>query len=438
MLHTHVCDFTFKGDRIIFDVEKRLLLRNDPGDACGREENSRGRVQAIAIKDSRELIARHRSIFLLLSSACNLRCSYCFLDACDRVADGGLMPLETALRALDPVRNAKGTDGIFTVTVFGGEPLLNKTILPALLAELRQLENDKKLKITVILVTNLTLMDWQTAALLGRYDVTVEVSMDGPGEIHDRNRRYPDGRGSFEKVMQGLDILRTYVPAHRIWVRPTITRSVPVYDILSYLIDTGFRKISLGACTEAGTLNIPPGEFVDGLDSAMEKYVELLKNDYPVVISPLDMYLRKIYDFLGRNARDMYLDCGAGMDMIAVAPDGNIYPCPSFWAGAKKEEIILGNVRDGFDGRHPFLSGSQAVENLSLCKSCWGLPFCDGGCKMHAYRPSDAVACRVAQTHQPSLWQLCLYWYAFLRDEMPEVLRDIILPVNAAALQTFN
>jgi uncharacterized protein len=281
-------------------------------------------------------------------------------------------------------------------------------------------------------------MDHETASLLGKFDVTVEVSIDGPREIHDDHRVYANGKGSFFSAMKGLDILRDNVPPHRIWVRPTITEGVSVYRVFSYLLDKGFHKISLGACTESGDLNLPASDFIKGLDRVMERYVSLLKNGYPIVVSPLDMYLRKIYDFLGRNAPEMYLDCGAGMDMIAVAPDGGIYPCPSIWGGIDREHALLGNVGGEFNLQHKFFTESAIGADDGPCRNCWGLPFCDGGCKMYTHQPSLLSPCRMSETYHPYLWQLCLYWYALLRDESPEVLLDVIRPMKASVFKTTN
>lgn len=56
--------------------------------------------------------------------------------------------------------------------------------------------------------TNGTLLTerWRTVYL--RPDVSVGLSLDGPQEIHDGNRPYRDGRGSFDKAIAALRLLR--------------------------------------------------------------------------------------------------------------------------------------------------------------------------------------------------------------------------------------
>jgi uncharacterized protein len=55
--------------------------------------------------------------------------------------------------------------------------------------------------------TNLTLMNNEWAKFIVDSDVKIGISIDGPEHIHDRNRIGRNGKGSFNKVMDGIRIL---------------------------------------------------------------------------------------------------------------------------------------------------------------------------------------------------------------------------------------
>ena len=57
--------------------------------------------------------------------------------------------------------------------------------------------------------TNATLLDEEWAAFFKEHDFLVGVSIDGPRELHDAYRVDKGGKGSFDKVMRGLDALRS-------------------------------------------------------------------------------------------------------------------------------------------------------------------------------------------------------------------------------------
>ena len=71
-----------------------------------------------------------------------------------------------------------------------------------------------------------------------------------------------------------------------------------------------------------------------------------------------------------------YFFCWRAMSMVAVAANGDIYPCHRF-VGAPG--FRMGNVHTGEFSREEFLR-SPVVENPE-CTSCWARYMCGGGCQ---------------------------------------------------------
>jgi uncharacterized protein len=64
--------------------------------------------------------------------------------------------------------------------------------------------------VSLAIQTNATLIDDDWARLFAEFRVEVGVSLDGPPEVNDRFRVDHGGRGSYERVMRGVEALRRH------------------------------------------------------------------------------------------------------------------------------------------------------------------------------------------------------------------------------------
>ncbi len=90
----------------------------------------------------------------------------------------------------------------------GGEILLEFPLLKAIVERL--LQQYGEINFSFGLNTNLTLMTDEIAEFLTRHKFDISISIDGYSTSHDRTRVYHDGKGSFQDVLKGLEILRKY------------------------------------------------------------------------------------------------------------------------------------------------------------------------------------------------------------------------------------
>jgi uncharacterized protein len=94
----------------------------------------------------------------------------------------------------------------FTFIFHGGEPLLfPKNKFTQLLDKLESLKL-KKIELNYALQTNGMLIDEEWCEILNKYNVGIGVSIDGPMEINDINRIDKRGKGTYERVLSGIDI----------------------------------------------------------------------------------------------------------------------------------------------------------------------------------------------------------------------------------------
>ncbi len=121
------------------------------------------------------------------------------------------MSLDTAMRGIDQFiartgKTLQNPEKKLSIGFYGGEPLLAFDLIREVLdrvhgAGYSQLAGRLAHSIT----TNGTLLDEEKIEVLSKYGVSVQLSIDGPQELHDRNRVWPDGSGTFGTVMSNLE-----------------------------------------------------------------------------------------------------------------------------------------------------------------------------------------------------------------------------------------
>jgi uncharacterized protein len=97
-------------------------------------------------------------------------------------------------------------------------------------------------RVKLCLQTNAILLDDEWAEVLCRHRVEVGVSVDGTPEIHDRSRVDHRGRGSYDRVLRGIEVLKTAgIPLEILSVIPFGADGVEIHR---HLIDLGTRSIN--------------------------------------------------------------------------------------------------------------------------------------------------------------------------------------------------
>ena len=144
------------------------------------------------------------------SSACNMRCRYCFYADVSRsraVQNYGLMTPDT-LEAL--VKKAFDyADGQVAFTFQGGEPTLAGLSFYRTLIELEKRCNTRRVPVRHAIQTNGLLLDGEWADFLRDNNFLTGLSMDGCRVRHDGARVDARGEGTFSRVCDAADLLKS-------------------------------------------------------------------------------------------------------------------------------------------------------------------------------------------------------------------------------------
>lgn len=146
-------------------------------------------------------------LIIEITQRCNMRCKYCIYHE----EEAGYREFGSQDISFDSIRKAIDMmdlcpDEEISITFYGGEPLLRFDLIKQAIEYSKQKLNNKKLSFGM--TTNATLVTEEIASYLATLeDYFTLISLDGPKEIHDKNRIFPNGTGSFEATIKGLKIL---------------------------------------------------------------------------------------------------------------------------------------------------------------------------------------------------------------------------------------
>ena len=282
-------------------------------------------------------------IILNTTSKCNLGCVYCSVgDGKKQVRD---MDMSVGNLILDRVEEFGSPHMRFIF--HGSEPLLNLPFIEDFSRECRSRSERNKQRYQLSIQTNATLIDEDVIDLFKRQGIEVSFSLDGLKEHQDSTRPHLSGKGSYSKVLSGIEQLRAY----QAYLSPvTVVSSKNVRDLVEItqsFKDNGFSRVQY-------TLVQPTGDAKKDT-SLLPNNNLLFQNIYKSFLMNLE-WLREGDAFKIRNLTNILAtfffkthpnscsNCGVYLAQpIAIDTDGEMYPC-DFWWG--ENGYSLGNIKD--------------------------------------------------------------------------------------------
>ncbi|MEA4927320.1 MAG: thioether cross-link-forming SCIFF peptide maturase [Candidatus Limiplasma sp.] len=355
-------------------TELRELIRmgylDTPDDYSGVEALDTGVVKAMCLHAAHD---------------CNLRCQYCFADTgAFHLRNRTLLSVETGKKALDWLVARSGNRINLEVDFFGGEPLMNFPVIRELVAYGRSLEkpHNKHFKFTT--TTNGVALTEEIMDFLNKEMDNVVISIDGRREVHDRMRPTPNGKGSYDLI---LDKAKRFVAKRgqrQYYLRGTYTRyNLDFGNDVLHLADEGFEQLSIEP-----VVTTPDKEYAireADLPTVFAEY-ERLGKEY--LQRRADGHWFSFFHFVvdltgGPCIKKRLTGCGAGNEYVAVTPEGDIYPCHQF---VGREGMRMGSVLDGtFDTAMQSRFKHNNVLTKEKCRDCWARFYCSGGCAANAH-----------------------------------------------------
>ncbi len=332
-----------------------------------------------------------KALCLMVAQECNLRCAYCFAGQ-GAYGGGGLMAENTAFKAVDYLMEASGAVRDVEVDFFGGEPLLNFPVVAAVVEYGMQAAQTRGKNISFTITTNALLLDKRASDFLLAKGVNVVLSIDGRKHVHDRFRRLPSGRGSYDLAF--VNAKRHFTSwagnprSSYCYIRGTYTRlNLDFAEDFSHLVDEGLTAVSLEPVVAAP--EEPYAVREADLAAAATEYERLAQRylDYRRRERPVRFFHFELDPAGGPCLTKRVTGCGAGFCYLAVAADGRLYPCHQF---VGDEAFCLGDL-NGVRSEHIVDAFLQAHVYNKPCRACWARFYCGGGCHAAAYAANGTI-----------------------------------------------
>ncbi|MBQ4086508.1 MAG: anaerobic sulfatase maturase [Clostridia bacterium] len=320
------------------------------------------------------------------SSACNMRCRYCFYadEAMNRsVYSFGMMTGETLENVLKKAF-AYAEDSIH-IGFQGGEPTLRGLPFFRRCADLCRELNEKKLRVSFALQTNGLLIDEEWAEFLHKEHFLVGLSLDGTQAVHDRMRVDTAADGTFERVLRAAKILEEHKVEFNILTVVTAYTAKNIGRIYAF-----FRKNNLLYQQYIPCLD-PLGEARGQAEYSLTPALygrflkELFDLWYEDIARGRFIYIRHLENLLGAMMGRAPEHCGmlgrCAMQSVIEA-DGSIYPCDFYVL----DRCRLGNLNeDDYPAVMQALAKSKFIEDslapADECRQCEWAVLCRGGCR---------------------------------------------------------
>ena len=326
-------------------------------------------------------------VVLQSTGFCNIDCAYCYLpDRADPRQTMDLSTVEEMARLIfDPPLLKHNLDIVW----HAGEPL---TLTPSYYTqaiEIIERRRPRDVNVHYGIQTNWTLIDNNWIDLFEQHKITIGVSLDGPRDLHDQNRKYRNGSGSHDRTISGIEKLqaRNY-PFHFIGVVTTSSLSRG-----SELIDyyRRFSPTAIGLNSEELEAQNRHSSLYENCDrNTFERFIGdvLLEaarpNDTPIVLRD---FQRTISSLLAGTPEDN--DQVIPLRILNIAHNGDISTfSPELLAltTEARQRFIFGNVhrcqmlRDILSDDRFILAHREIRRGVENCANeCEYFQYCGGG-----------------------------------------------------------
>ncbi len=398
-------------------------------------------------------IWRKRNLFLwqgpnlhvvVTTLRCNHRCLYCQANSVDMKSHECDMSLETAAKTVERIFETPSPT--VTIEFQGGEPLANWPVVEFIVDRAREKARETGKAVWLNLVSNLSLLDDAKLAFLLKNNVSVCTSLDGPADLHNRNRLFAGGDSHAETVRWFRKIhVKTEGKASRIEALLTVTRfSLSRHkDIVDEYVRLGSRGAFLRSLSPLGMagelwekIGYSADDFLNFYRQAFDYILEVNKHKL-FVEQTARIFLAKILTDEDPNFLDLRSPCGAGVGQIAYNYDGGVYTCDEgrMYSRMGDESFKIGSVHEGTyreSVEHPAvraLSVASCLDNQVDCSRCAYKPYC-GVCPIQCYAEQGDIMGRMPTNSRCRIHKGILdHLFEKLRDpENEKIFREWLRP----------
>ena len=322
---------------------------------------------------------------------CNLACSYCYyLDKKNLFPENNRFLMADDLLEKYVIQHiAASSESKITFSWHGGEPLLAGINFFRKVVILQNKHKPAGSRIFNGIQTNGTLLNDEWCRFLAKEGFTVGVSIDGPGELHNNNRRTRDDGKSLPAVIRGYKLLQKHGIIPEILCVVTADNVKSPLIVYRFLKQLGPEYISFLPLVEpkpdspagASYNSVPSKEFGIFLSKIFDEWVE--KDIGKLKIQIFEEAARTAFN-QDHTLCIFKVNCGG---VPVVEHNGDFYSCDHY----VDKDHLLGNIKE--ESLSPFLTGKKQkafgkAKSSTLpqyCIKCEVRAMCNGECPKNRF-----------------------------------------------------
>ena len=340
----------------------------------------------------RYLYTKIEQLILQVTQQCNLRCEYCAYSGIyrnNRTHANERMSLYNAKRAIDMYIERSVELPEVNISFYGGEPLLEFRMIKQCVDYANNLVEGRKIRFHM--TTNGTLLTDDVIKYLVKNDFVLSISLDGSKEEHDINRKFANGKGSFDLIIQNIMRIKELYPEYskQIMILTTVNPYHDLDCVLEYFSTEEILNDKFILFNNMNEMDLDTTITYD------EKYYQTRNYEYIKMlfsltgkldtkyVSNLVLSSKQLLEKLQKKQKTHTSispvchhngPCLPGVRRLFVRTDGSLFPCER--TGDKLDYFIIGTLDNGFDIAHikKLLNIGKLTEDE--CINCWGLRQC--------------------------------------------------------------
>lgn len=363
---------------------------------------------AIKLRTRSERLADFTSLHIfVVTLRCEHSCPYCQVSRQSEDKDTFDMSIShanasIALTMRSPAKNLK-------IEFQGGESLLNFELIQHIVLEAKRLNDiaaDPK-NLGFVIATNLAVVTDDILSFCKLHDIVISTSLDGPKELHNKNRPRP-GHDSYERAVAGIDRARDYLGRDKVSALMTTTEAGlnQVEAIIDEYVDRSFTGIFLRPLSPYGFAiktkfyrAYNTQRWLDFYIKGLEYIIELNRQGVEFREHYAATILTKMLTSSDPGYVDLMSPAGTAIGAVVYNYDGSVYASDEsrMLAEMGDQKFRLGNVLDN-TYEEIFLNETllQALEDsfaqsTPMCTDCAFEPFCGSDPVFHWGQHGDLV-----------------------------------------------
>lgn len=353
--------------------ENELLIKLQANRFIFETMEEEDELERQTLQTSKEIHEKRRStidsVTFVLTYACNFSCPYCFENSADDSSN--TIMTRDMVDSIFQLHN----NSIKSISLFGGEPLLprNEHIIRYIIS--------KAPNARYTITTNGYYLEEYFPLLSMLDSCEIAVTLDGEEEMHNKTRVLRNGKGTYEKIIKGMELFLNH--DNRIDIRMNISKN----NIDSCLALK--RKFAETYCEAYKNGNLifemqplfASNDFVRGdlekmlyfpdSSSIERRPMQDQDNAMSRALSPLLSVFSRPKKFC-----PLYSHCNAESNLRLYDADGFIYSC-ILSVGKKKASV--GRYYPIVEMKENSML-SRSIEAIPECKMCKLKFLCGGGC----------------------------------------------------------